>query len=195
MRRIGVSVTVAVVLGGCGHTPAPEPAGGAVSSTAASASPAGPPWYSITGDAPEIPGAVLVTTEPQLSLIRFDDERRLDRSWLYTGTVTGADVTIDRASPATAVVGEIPEWERAGRQEGHLVVRLPGPGDGGLAVLPRDERGKVNPAVRVHACSGNAWVSVLTQVDGTISDEAGLKAHAPELMAAVGAVLDDLRPR
>jgi hypothetical protein len=190
MRRLSVALAVVVTLGGCGQS-APRPAGGAV----VSGSPAGPPWYALAGDAPEIPGAVPATADSGLSLIRFDDERRFDRSWIYTGSVTGADVDIDRANPAASRVADIPEWERVSRREGHMSVRLPGPGDGGLAVLPRDERGKTNPLVRVNACSGNAWVSVLMPVDGTISDEAGLEAHAPELMAAAGAVLDDLRPR
>jgi hypothetical protein len=198
-----------VAMGGCGQDaaggsggdgaarviPAESVISGVSPTTATSSAHAGPPWYSVAGDGPELSGSVPVTTGPLASLNGFDNDAQFQRVWAYTGRVMSATVDINRADPDADSRGTLETVERISKIAGHLVVPLPGTGDGGMAVLDREKKGADRPLVRAHACSGNACVSVLMYVDGVINDEAGLTAHAPELIAALDEVLDDLRPR
>jgi hypothetical protein len=178
-------------------------AGGAVtnsvSSSAASSAAAsahgGPPWYSVAGGAPEISGAVRVTTGPHAAQNGFDHDAQFQRVWTYTGTVLSATVDINRAEPDTDKRDFLRQTEEGSRSFGHIVVSLPGIGDGGTAILDQKLKGADRPLVRTYAYSGNASVSVLMYVDGAINNETDLTAHATELIAALNEVLDDLRPR
>ncbi|GAA2515518.1 hypothetical protein [Winogradskya humida] len=151
-------------------------------------------WYSVAGGAPELSGAVPVTSGPLASLNGFEDDALLKRTWSYTGRVLSATVDINRADPDADSRGALTRVETVSRMAEHLVVPLSGIGDGGLAVLDHTLKGADHPLVRAYFCSGNAYVSVLMHVAGVIDDEAGLTAHAGELIAALHEVLDDLRP-
>jgi hypothetical protein len=104
-------------------------------------------------------------------------------------------VDIDRAEP-DADKRDSDKWaEEVSRSAGHIVVPLPGIGDGGTAILDQKQKGADRPLVRAYAYSGNASVSVLMYVAGVINNEADLTAHSTELIAALNEVLDDLRPQ
>jgi hypothetical protein len=210
MRRLWAGAVLMVALGGCGQNAASEGGDGStpvargavtnsVSSSAASPAAArahgGPPWYSVAGGAPEIAGAVRVTTGPEAAQNGFDHDAQFQRVWSYTGTVISATVDINRAEPDADKRDFLRRMEQGSRSIGHIVVSLPAMGDGGTAILDQKLKGADRPLVRAYAGSGNASVSVLMYVEGVINDEADLTAHSTELIAALNDVLDDLRPR
>ena len=211
MRWLWAGAVLMVALGGCGQNVASKDsgdraapvAGGAatnsvsssVASSAAARAHGGPPWYSVAGGAPEISGAVRVTTGPLASQNGFDHDAQFQRVWSYTGTAVSATVDINRAEPDADKRDFLGRMEEGSRIVGHIVVSLPGIGDGGTAILDQKLKGADRPLVRAYAGSGNASVSVLMYVAGVINSEADLTAHSPELIAALNDVLDDLRPR
>ncbi len=192
MRRLWAGVALMVVMGGCGES---AEAGGGTPAVSSSPPAAARSWYSVAGNAPVIKGAVLDTTSPLASMNGFDDEAQFQRLWAYTGTVMSVTVDIDRANPHASKRDE-QEWGlNVSRRAGHLVVPLSGVGDSGAAILDKSKLGAERPLVRAQATSGNAVVSLLVRLDGAIADEAALTARAPELIAVLDEVLDDLRPR
>lgn len=178
-----------------GEGTAGEPGSRAKSPTIASAAPGGAPWYSVAGGGPKIPGAVRVTTGPRAVPNGFDDDVRFHRVWAYTGTVLSVTVDINRADPH----GDEREWLRWGariaRSAGHTVVPLTGIADGGIAILSHEQIGNDRPFVRAEACSGNARVSVLMQMDGVLENETELTARSTDFITVLSQALDGLRPR
>jgi hypothetical protein len=195
MRWIWAGIVVAATLHGCGQTASSAQEGEMRSPSASSSTAAGPPWYSVAGGAPTISGAVLVTSGPRGLSNGFDHQGRFQRVWSYTGSVFGASVDIDRADPEGSKREDLRFGESVARGAGHIVVRLPGIGDGGIAIAAHEQQDRQRPLVRAEAWSGNAIVSVLVRVDGAISNENDLAEHTDGLVGVLGEVLDDLRPR
>lgn len=182
---------VVILSGGCGVNMTANQQSGEASPTP----PAAQSWYSVADGVPRVAGAVLVTTGPLASQNGFDNAGQFQRVWSYTGSILSASVDIDRGDPAATKLDTLKRGESVARTAGHIVAPLPGAGDGALAIAPKNQNDKTHSAVRAQASSGNAIVSVLMRVDGQITNEADLTAHAPELVAALNEVLDDLRVR
>lgn len=194
------AVTIAVLVAGCGQHEGTSPEPRIVDSAAASpVRSAAPIWNSVAGECPTLsgPGRERIVDGLFGQKNGYDDATAYVVSCSYGNAeeppAIFVTIDIDRMNRAD------PDWrdkvrtaQSAVRHSGHLLVPLPGVGDGGFVIVDPTVKGPRQPA-NATAWSGNAYITVDVTLDVPIRTESDLTTHLADLTGLLNDVLDDLR--